>query len=163
MSNEKIVMGGPTSPTPGSSKGKLIWVVIILLIVVAGIMYMVSGKDETHEAKVKERDTASVETTKTIEIPAMAEKPVEKEQKEPMAVKDASVAPEPETAKKVTERPTIVAANTYVVKDGDCLWNIAAKSEVYGNSFRWSDIYEANKDQIKDPNLIHPNQSLKIP
>ena len=25
------------------------------------------------------------------------------------------------------------------------------------------DIFEANKDQIKDPNLIHPGQKLKIP
>jgi len=28
---------------------------------------------------------------------------------------------------------------------------------------RWKDIYETNKDQIKDPNLIHPGQELRIP
>ena len=27
----------------------------------------------------------------------------------------------------------------------------------------WQQIYEANKDQIKNPDLIHPGQKLKIP
>ena|SRR5688500_11710788 len=50
------------------------------------------------------------------------------------------------------------ASSEYVVKSGDSLSKIAAN---YG--LTWKDIYEANKDQIKDPDLIHPGWKLKIP
>jgi len=49
----------------------------------------------------------------------------------------------------------------YVVKDGDTLAKIA--DEVYGKSKRWKDIYEANKDIIKNPDFIYPGWKLKIP
>ena len=52
-------------------------------------------------------------------------------------------------------------ANTYVVKQGDSLSRIA--KERYGNANQWPKIYEANKDVIKDPDLIYPGQTLKIP
>jgi nucleoid-associated protein YgaU len=50
---------------------------------------------------------------------------------------------------------------TYVVKSGDSLSKIA--KEVYGDAKRWPEIFEANKDKIKDPNLIYPDQELTIP
>lgn len=53
------------------------------------------------------------------------------------------------------------ASNTYVVKKGDCLWNIA--KAVYNKPLKWKAIYKANKKKIKDPNLIYPNQKLIIP
>jgi len=46
----------------------------------------------------------------------------------------------------------------YVVQKGDFLSKIAKK---YG--LTWQQIFEANKDQIKDPNIIHTGQKLKIP
>ncbi|MBU0495224.1 MAG: LysM peptidoglycan-binding domain-containing protein [Chloroflexi bacterium] len=49
----------------------------------------------------------------------------------------------------------------YVVQRGDYLEKIA--KELYGDWQRWKDIYEANRDQIKDPNLIQPGQELRIP
>jgi nucleoid-associated protein YgaU len=49
-------------------------------------------------------------------------------------------------------------ANTYTVEAGDSLSKIGAK---YGIS--WKAIYDANRDIIKDPDLIHPGQELKIP
>ena len=51
----------------------------------------------------------------------------------------------------------------YTVVRGDCLWNIAKKKEFYGNGFAWPNIYKANRDKIKDPNLIFPKQVFKIP
>lgn len=51
----------------------------------------------------------------------------------------------------------------YTVVKGDCLWFIAKKKEHYGNGFAWPKIYQANKDQIKNPNLIYPKQLLKVP
>lgn len=46
----------------------------------------------------------------------------------------------------------------YTVVKGDSLSKIGQQ---YGVS--WKEIYEANKDQIKDPDLIHPGWKLKIP
>jgi len=51
----------------------------------------------------------------------------------------------------------------YTVKKGDYLWKIAKKSEFYGNGFAWPVIYNANRDQIKNPDLIYPKQDFKIP
>ncbi|MFA6598506.1 MAG: LysM peptidoglycan-binding domain-containing protein [Ignavibacteriaceae bacterium] len=51
----------------------------------------------------------------------------------------------------------------YTVVKGDCLWKIAKKKEHYGNGFAWTKIYQANRDQIKNPNLIFPKQTFKIP
>lgn len=59
-------------------------------------------------------------------------------------------------AEEVPAEPRI-----YVVKPGDNLSKIAR--ELLGDASRWSEIYEANKDRIEDPNLIHPGQELDIP
>jgi nucleoid-associated protein YgaU len=50
---------------------------------------------------------------------------------------------------------------TYVVVKGDSLSKIAKRE--YGDAAKWSRIYEANQDIIKDPDLIYPGQTLKIP
>ncbi len=44
---------------------------------------------------------------------------------------------------------------------GDCLWKIA--KHLYGTGFAYVTIYQANKNQIKDPNLIYPNQVFVLP
>ncbi|MCC5814145.1 MAG: LysM peptidoglycan-binding domain-containing protein [Leptospira sp.] len=48
-------------------------------------------------------------------------------------------------------------------KPEDCLWRIAKRKEYYGNAKLWPRIYKANKSQIKNKNLIYPNQVLYIP
>ncbi|GEM_PF-6986148 len=50
----------------------------------------------------------------------------------------------------------------YKVEKGDCLWSISEKEEIYDDGTKWPRIYKANRDQIKDPNLIYPRQKLKI-
>lgn len=50
---------------------------------------------------------------------------------------------------------------TYTVVQGDTLWAIAKK--FYGNGSKYGMIYNANKDKIKNPNLIYPGQVLIIP
>jgi len=49
----------------------------------------------------------------------------------------------------------------YVVVSGDSLSKIAKRE--YGDANKWKQIFEANRDIIKDPNLIHPGQKLKLP
>lgn len=50
---------------------------------------------------------------------------------------------------------------TYTVQKGDSLSKIAR--EKYGDGAKWKAIFEANRDQISNPDLIHPGQVLKIP
>ena len=51
----------------------------------------------------------------------------------------------------------------YRVNNDEWLGKIAAYWEIYGDYRKWTLIYEANKDRIKDPDLIFPNQELMIP
>lgn len=53
------------------------------------------------------------------------------------------------------------AAQTYTVAKGDSLSKIAKK--LYGNANRWRAIFEANRDQLDNPDLIQPGQILKLP
>lgn len=48
----------------------------------------------------------------------------------------------------------------------DCFWNIAGNEAVYGDSFKWKKLYNANKDLLPDPSnpdLILPDTVLEIP
>ena len=49
----------------------------------------------------------------------------------------------------------------WVVQPGESLSKIA--KSVYDNANRYMDIFNANTDQLKDPNMIHPGQKLVIP
>ena len=66
----------------------------------------------------------------------------------------SSTAPAPAT-------PSAPEPKTYTVAAGDSLSKIA--KSVYGDAKQWRRIFEANRDQIKNPDLIHPGQILKIP
>jgi len=64
-------------------------------------------------------------------------------------------------AEEEKEEETEVTYILYTVVKGDCLWRIAEK--YLGSGFRYVEIYELNKDIIKNPNLIYISQVLKIP
>ena len=68
------------------------------------------------------------------------------------------VAPPAGTAAK-TKQPE--PGKDYTVKSGDTLSGIAKRAD--NDPARWHEIYEANKKQINDPNLIKSGQKLKIP
>jgi nucleoid-associated protein YgaU len=59
------------------------------------------------------------------------------------------------------DAPVAPAARTYTVAAGDNLSKIAKR--FYGDANQWKRIFEANRDVLKDPDLIHPGQTLKIP
>jgi nucleoid-associated protein YgaU len=71
----------------------------------------------------------------------------------------------------LSEIPNVpVLAAQYRVKTWsgykDCLWNIAAKKEIYGDPWKWRVIYNANKNKLPkpgDPNLVEPGTLLDIP
>lgn len=51
--------------------------------------------------------------------------------------------------------------NSVVVQPGNSLWRLARR--LYGEGVQYTVIYEANRDQIRDPNLIYPGQVLEAP
>lgn len=70
----------------------------------------------------------------------------------------------PAVTRTVTTNNTAVAkpsGQNYTVKRGDCLWNIAKR--FYGNGAKYTTIYNANRNKIRNPNLIYPGQVLWIP
>ncbi len=52
-------------------------------------------------------------------------------------------------------------ARIYEVVSGDSLSKIAKR--FYGDAAKYPRIFEANRDQLKDPNVIKPGQKLRIP
>lgn len=74
----------------------------------------------------------------------------------------STTAPEPAALPDAAATSgTTVQEQTYVVVSGDSLSKIA--KQFYGDAGKWPRIHEANRDQIKNPDLIHPGQRLKIP
>lgn len=77
------------------------------------------------------------------------------------------IAPEtPEVAKVEEERPAETSpepqqTQSYTVQKGDCLWKIA--KQFYGNGADYNKIFNANTNQISNPNLIYEGQTLVIP
>lgn len=59
------------------------------------------------------------------------------------------------------ENPPEATDQSYTVVKGDSLWKIAKK--FYGNGSKYTVIYNANKDKVKNPNVIYPGQVLSIP
>ena len=69
---------------------------------------------------------------------------------------------------RVAEAPAAVGTSggaasqrTYTVKSGDSLSKIA--KEFYGDAQAYNRIFDANRDQLNDPDKIQPGQVLKIP
>lgn len=76
----------------------------------------------------------------------------------------------PSTTPRARPRPTgivtgpsavVPSADTYTVRGGDTLVKIA--SELYGNPNSWDRIYQANRDQLKNPHALKVGQTLTIP
>jgi nucleoid-associated protein YgaU len=62
---------------------------------------------------------------------------------------------------KATSAGAGAGSHNYTVKAGDTLSKIA--KEHLGDANAYMDIFNANKDQLKDPDKIKPGQVLKIP
>ncbi|HSP06110.1 MAG TPA: LysM peptidoglycan-binding domain-containing protein, partial [Acidobacteriota bacterium] len=80
----------------------------------------------------------------------------------PAAAK-AAAAPAQATpaAATPTAAPAAAKEQTYTVQKGDTLSAIAKK--FYGNAGQYMKIFNANRDQLKDPDRINVGQVLKIP
>jgi nucleoid-associated protein YgaU len=73
----------------------------------------------------------------------------------------SSTAPAPAPAPSPAGTSGTASGKSYTVVAGDSLSKIAKRE--YGDANAWNRIYEANRDVIKNPDLIYPGQTLKIP
>ena len=75
----------------------------------------------------------------------------------PAAGVEVAAAPPPEaTAPKLQK-----AQGAVIIRRGNSLWRISRR--VYGHGVRYSTIYLANQEQIRDPDLIWPGQVFRMP
>ena len=51
--------------------------------------------------------------------------------------------------------------NFYTIREGDTLSGIAERQ--YGDASKWSQIFEANRGVIQNPDLIYPGQTIRLP
>ena len=73
----------------------------------------------------------------------------------------ADIKVQPAAAPAAPAAGTTGSQKTYTVKPGDTLSKIA--KEFLGDANSYMEIFNANRDQLSDPDLIKPGQVLKIP
>ncbi|RJQ24668.1 LysM peptidoglycan-binding domain-containing protein [Candidatus Parcubacteria bacterium] len=102
----------------------------------------------------KLENPSNIEKGTALNIPEVKEKKelakaeeVEKEQQ-----KEVEEVSAPSVKDKIT-------GNTYTVKSGDDLWDIAIRA--YGDGYKWTEIAQANK--LENPNIIHNGNVLTLP
>ena len=103
--------------------------------------------EETKEV-VDEKQVASLESRLA---------PVETPQEEPEKTEDEIAEPQVDA----NGRRIIKSGASVIIRRGDSLWYLASKS--FGQGVRYTTIFEANRNLIRNPNLIFPGQVLKIP
>ena len=103
---------------------------------------------QIEEAKRAKQEEASREET-VQETVVMVPKP-------PKVIKPPVAKPPPKVKKETK------LLSEYNVGNGENLWTIAANPRVYNEGLLWPLLYQANRDQIKDPREIFPGQILNI-
>jgi nucleoid-associated protein YgaU len=73
-------------------------------------------------------------------------------------VKQAAAEPSDEKPASVVVVPEV---RTALVSRGESLWRISQR--IYGEGMRYTVIYSANHDQIRNPHLIYPGQTFVLP
>jgi len=110
----------------------------------------------TEEGKVnllEQEKERALGRLKAAEIIALAEKEAEK-------IKTRARI---EAAKLRYEEFERIYPSTYKVKKGETLIDIAQRREIFNDKFMWPLIYKANRDQMRDPQVVFPGQILSIP
>lgn len=95
------------------------------------------------------------ELDQTGTVTSRVETPFLREEPEVLAQAQAEAAGQPSTG------PVGTSVSVVTVQPGFTLWGIAREN--YGEGLLYVRVYEANKDQIRDPDLIYPGQVFTVP
>jgi nucleoid-associated protein YgaU len=113
-----------------------------------------AGEAKPAETKLTQVQGAGSQAAEAPAATAEATKPTES----PAKVAEAT----PSTDVAETVAPKLEHADgAVIIRRNDTLWRISRR--VYGHGTRFSTIYLANKDQIRDPDRIWPGQVFKVP
>jgi len=116
---------------------------------------------------------AQAQADATAEAPAAADEPpspepsaMEESQGTDMAAAEASpaegsTAQQPSTAAPAAPAIEMPRKGQIVIQPGNSLWRISRV--IYGRGIEYTVIYDANRTQIRDPNLIYPGQIFATP
>ena len=75
---------------------------------------------------------------------------------------DMMAPPVDNTAPPAVEEPKSGSNDRYIVVGGDSLWKISGKKKIHGDSFQWPLLFIANRERIKDPDIIRPKWELNV-
>ncbi|RWC07011.1 MAG: LysM peptidoglycan-binding domain-containing protein, partial [Mesorhizobium sp.] len=118
------------------------------------------NETKTGEAKPAETKLAQVQGAGSQAAEAKPAATAEAAKPAEAPAKVAEATPSADVAETVA--PKLEHANSAVIiRRNDTLWRISRR--VYGHGTRFSTIYLANKDQIRDPDRIWPGQVFKVP
>jgi LysM domain len=115
----------------------------------------VSASETPKVAEAEPQQTAEVETTEPAAPAPAPEQPAAGGKKEEATTTTAAV----EAAKAVN--PDTPRLGKVVIQPGNNLWKLSRV--IYGRGKNYTVIYQANKDQIRNPRRIYPGQILAIP
>lgn len=110
---------------------------------------------------VKEADINTASITARAEATPHGTAPVAKPQDTTALPRQAMAAASPSDDGASAPRKNSTSSSTRVVARGDSLWRISRIT--YGAGEQYAILYKANRDRIRDPNLIHPGQVLVLP
>ncbi|MBC8128697.1 MAG: LysM peptidoglycan-binding domain-containing protein [Rhizobiaceae bacterium] len=82
-------------------------------------------------------------------------------QTDPVFAPFKAAAPNVDAVPTTRQPPLEAAASRVIIRRGDTLWRISR--ETYGLGRRFTVIYLANGDQIRDPDRIYPGQVFRVP
>lgn len=82
---------------------------------------------------------------------------IRKTEATPVPAQVAEATPEPTPVPQPVAAP-VMKKMSYEVKSGDTLWGIS--DTVYGNNWYWPSLYDANRDQITNHDVIIPGQVI---
>ncbi len=130
---------------------------LLVFTLAAFVGSAVLANDWVDESKI-EKPVVEQVTPETVapEAPAVVEEAVA----EPVVVEETPVAETPVEESTLVPTQTQESSTHEVVK-GDTLWDLSA--QFYKDPFQWQKIWQANKSDIENPDLIYPLQLFRIP
>ncbi|MCW1933533.1 LysM peptidoglycan-binding domain-containing protein [Pararhodobacter zhoushanensis] len=121
-----------------------------------------ASTSSTAAASVQESDAPAADVTPPVATPLVQETP-EAAPAEPSLAVVATQTPGVTATAPASAPPTVAApqVSLITVQPGNTLWHISR--ERYGEGERYVIIYNANRSQIRDPDLIYPGQIFTLP